>query len=74
MIQDFKAGDPVMVPRTGGGHTQGTVIAVGYGYAITEFPIGGTYRGEPARPEHQDRMANKKVPLADLKLVEADSQ
>jgi hypothetical protein len=59
-------GDKVMVPRTGGGFTMGTVLEVYQDRARVTFPIGHTFRGQP-RPVVG--MGYKTVKLSELKTV-----
>lgn len=68
-MSDLKIGDPVMVPRTGGGETEGKVIAIYGEYGRVAFPIGDTFRGEPAPEEDRQRTGYKSLKLDRLRLI-----
>jgi hypothetical protein len=58
-----KEGDKVLVPRTSGDFTPGTIIFVYGEKALVEFPIGLTFKGKPAPVEYQNEMGTKVVSL-----------
>ena len=62
----LKVGDKVQVPRTGGGYTEGIIIGIYEDRAITEFPVGKTYRGKPNVLAPETEMATKNVALKNL--------
>ena len=62
-------GDKVLVPRTGGGTSEGEIIDIYEGYAQVKLISGETFRGEPNLPENQQRTAYKKVSLTKLKAI-----
>ncbi len=68
----MKEGDKVLVPRTSGEHTPGTIITFIHGEkALVEFLIGLTFKGKPAPTEYQNEMGTKVVGISQLRLVEA---
>ena len=58
-----KEGDKVLVPRTSGDFTPGTIIFIHGEKALVEFPIGLTFKGKPAPVEYQNEMGTKVVSL-----------
>lgn len=68
-MKNIKPGDKVMVPRTGGGYTEGTVLAIHEDRAITEFPVGDTYQGKPHEFDRGE-MATKNVAVKKLRPAE----
>jgi len=62
----LNSGDKVQVPRTGGGYSNGIIIAIDDDRAIVEFPLGNTYRGMPSNPEDREETATKNVALDKL--------
>jgi len=55
-----------MVPRTGGGYTDGTIIDIHDDMARTSFPVGETFRGRPVNSKDKGRTAYKTVALKEL--------
>ena len=68
MSKTLKAGDKVMVPRTGGGYSLGTILLIVERRALVEFAIGKAFRGRPVNPGDENKMATKNVALKDLIL------
>lgn len=66
---DYKIGDNVRVPRTGGGYSDGEILEIYLDRAMVTFPVGATFRGDPVDPAEKDKMAYKNVALADLRPV-----
>jgi hypothetical protein len=68
--ENLKAGDEVMIPRTGGGESKGTIIAIYGDMAKVMFPIGNSYRGK-ALPEGitPEEPAYKNIELSRLRLI-----
>lgn len=69
----FKPGDKVKVPRTGGGYSDGTILAIHGGRAITEFPVGKTFRGMANNFAPEDEIATKSVALDKLIPIKEES-
>ena len=67
----MKEGDKVLVPRTSGDFTPGTILFIHREKALVEFPIGLTFKGKPAPSEYQNEMGTKVVNVSQLRLVEA---
>jgi hypothetical protein len=65
-----KEGDKVLVPRTSGHFTPGTIVFVHGEWALVEFPIGLTFKGKPAPVEYQNEIGTKVVNVSQLQLVE----
>jgi len=65
-----KEGDKVLVPRTSGDFTPGTIIFVYGEKALVEFPIGLTFKGKPAPAEYQNETGTKVVDVDKLRLLE----
>ena len=68
----MKIGDKVMVPRTGGGESEGEVIEVYTEHARVRFPIGDTFHGQPAPELIKTEYGYKTLRQSDLKLIEED--
>ena len=66
----MKEGDKVLVPRTSGDFTPGTIIFIHGEKALVEFPIGLTFKGKPAPTEYQNEMGTKVVSLGELHLLQ----
>lgn len=66
MDMNLKVGDKVKAPRTGGGYSEGTILSIHGGRAITEFPIGKTFQGRVNDFAPEDEMAIKNVALDKL--------
>ena len=62
----MKEGDKVLVPRTSGDFTPGTIIFIYGEKALVEFPIGLTLKGKPAPVEYQNEIGTKVVNLDKL--------
>jgi hypothetical protein len=65
-----KEGDKVLIPRTSGDFTPGTIIFVHGEKALVEFPIGLTFKGKPAPAECQNKMGTKVVNINKLRSLE----
>ena len=65
-----KEGDKVLVPRTSGDFTPGTIVFVYGEKALVEFPIGLTFKGKPAPAEYQNEMGAKVVNINKLRSLE----
>lgn len=63
-----KVGDHVMVPRSGGGCTPGTVIYASGDMITVQFPIGDNFRGGPS-PYAPDAMATKKLKNYEILVI-----
>ena len=59
-----------MIPRTGGGESEGTIIAIMGDKARVMFPVGNSYRGE-ALPEGvmPDEPAYKNIGIDQLRPI-----
>ncbi len=68
----MKIGDKVLVPRTGGGISEGEVIELYTTHARVKFLIGDAYRGEPVLENIKALYGYKTVRLSELKLIEED--
>lgn len=66
----MKEGDKVLIPRTSGDFTPGTIIFVHGEKALVEFPIGLTFKGKPAPAECQNKMGTKVVNINKLRSLE----
>ena len=69
----LKVGDKVMIPRTGGGYSEGTIVSICRERAITEFPVGKTYRGKPNVLVSETEIATKNVALKSLIPIKEES-
>jgi hypothetical protein len=67
-----KIGDKVMVPRTGGGESEGEVIEVYTEHARVRFPIGDTFHGQPAPVGVKGCYGYKTLRQDALKVVKED--
>jgi len=69
----FKEGSKVLVPRTGGGYSPGTIVAILGDRAAVEFKIGKTYRGQD-NPYPPDLFGTKAVYLSELKPLPKEEE
>lgn len=69
----FKEGSKVLVPRTGGGYSPGTIVAILGDRAAVEFKIGETYRGQD-NPYPPDLLGTKAVYLSELKPIPKEEE
>jgi len=67
--ETIKKGNKVLIPRTGGGKSLGTVTWVESGMARVDFPTGVNLRGLPAPTDLISGTAHKIVPVSQLELV-----
>lgn len=66
----LKTGQKVLIPRTGGGKTEGQIIAViDWDHVLVEFPLGETYRGKQIPEEHRGRIGRKTLSIKELELI-----
>lgn len=68
----MKEGDNVLVPRTGGGSSPGTILMINpnNGKALVEFIIGDTFQGQPAPEEIKNETGTKVVDINKLRLLQ----
>ncbi len=66
----MKEGDKVLVPRTSGDFTPGTIVFVYGEKALVEFPIGLTFKGQPAPVEYQNEIGTKVVSVDKLRPLQ----
>jgi len=65
----MKAGDRVMVPRTGGSKSPGEIVEV-YGDKVrVKFVVGETFQGKPTPDEDKERYGYKTVSIDQLVLI-----
>lgn len=64
----MKIGDKVLVPRTSGEKTVGTIIGFIAQDAVVEFPIGNTYRGRK-HDFSKNKIATKTVAAEELTSI-----
>lgn len=69
----FKEGSKVLVPRTGGGYSPGTIVAILGDRAAVEFEIGRTYRGQD-NPRSPNSIGAKIVYLSELKPLPKEEE
>ena len=65
----MQIGDKVLVPRTGGGESEGEVIEVYTEHARVRFPIGDTFKGRKL-PGTLETYGYKTIKQTELKLIE----
>jgi len=70
VVREGKIGDKVLVPRTGGSTTLGTIIEMYYDSATVRFQLGDTYRGRHVSKKLQDSWVFKTVKLSELQVIE----
>lgn len=65
----MKEGDNVLVPRTGGGSSPGTILMINpnNGKALVEFTIGDTFQGRPTPEEIKNETGIKVVDISNLR-------
>lgn len=65
----MKEGGNVLVPRTGGGFSPGTILMINpnNGKALVEFAIGDTFQGRPAPEEIKNGTGTKVVDISKLR-------
>ncbi len=66
--QKIRKGSKVLIPRTGGHYSEGSVVWIAGDKAEVSFPVGLTYRGMPSSYD-PDELAYKVVPINKLKVV-----
>lgn len=65
----MQIGDKVLVPRTGGGESEGEVIELYSTHARVRFPIGEMFHGNPAPPMIKGEYSYKTLRQSELKEV-----
>lgn len=68
----MKEGDTVLVPRTGGGSSLGTILAISSDStrALVEFVIGDTFRGQLATEKQKAKIGTKLVDINRLRPLQ----
>lgn len=64
----MEVGQKVMVPRSDGTRSKGTITSLNDEYAVVEFCIGATFRGKPS-PYAHDAIGIKSVKKQELTPV-----
>lgn len=64
----MKEGDKVLVPRTGGTFSPGTILVINEnGKALVEFAIGDTFQGQPAPEEIKNKTGIKVIDITNIR-------
>lgn len=67
----MEKGDSVLVPRTSGEYSPGTVVFIKDGQAMVEFLLGATYRGQ--KSSNPNKIGTKFVPVDKLIPIPKES-
>ena len=68
----MQIGDKVLVPRTGGGESEGEVIELYKEHARVKFPLGDSFQGKPVPENIKSDYGYKTLRQSDLKPIKED--
>lgn len=68
-MNELKAGNKVMVPRTGGSKSFGEIVEIYGDRARVKFVVGETFQGNPTSDKDKERYGYKVVSIDQLVLI-----